>query len=242
MTNGIPIARVQRDPAAGALDDPPKPPWYVLASLLLLPVVAVIWFMVCLFSTAWLAYHVPLTEQDLQWASWLISYSTATHFGHGYLAMAMAVAAVLMGLAMAVARRTPIPLIAGLLMAGSLYVVSIEGTVVRVGLLAGHIKIGCYVYEMRECHDMFGLDSTGLRSRYAARSGHPGAGEDAAWYVKQRGDISANSLFVLPGAAFLVTPFYLTQTDAINAMLEAQRAEVQQYINTQHVAQSGPSS
>lgn len=190
---------------------------------------AFLWLHACLASVLWLAHRMPLAPQDLAHASWLNSYTTATHFS-GVLGTAMCAVLVLMGVSIAVAKRTPVPMLAALLVAAAGNMVTDEGHYVRIGILAGHIKIGCFVEEMRECHEMLGLDSKGLPSRYEA------SGLDARWYVDKRARIDWNPMYSMPGSAFLAAPLYAHRADELERKLNAQRAELAAHLERHRAA------
>ena len=188
------------------------------------------WLLLCAVSTAWLSWAVPLTDQDIEWASWAGSYTLATHFS-GPFGVAFAVAVALMGLAMAVAQRSLMPLAAAAVFAVAVYVPGTQGALVREGVMDGTIRIGCYVWETRECLEQLGLRVEGAPSRYARKP--DGGVADAPWYLEARAQVRINetraAVASMPGGLFLQSPLLLGRAAELNARLEEQRAQVRAF-------------
>lgn len=182
-----------------------------------------LWLLVASLCAMWLAYQVPITDTDLAQASWLPSYTTATHFS-GFMAWAMGFTVLLMGLGIAFAKQSLLPCLAS---AALLCGVSLnsEQLMVRIGIATDTIKVGCFVYEAKECRVMQGLPAMEAPSRYGDD------GLNADWYVTARQkavtarptDVALQSI---PGWAFLQAPLYVTDAPRIKAKLEQQRADL----------------
>lgn len=186
-------------------------------------VVVGLWLLVAGLSAIWLAYQVPITDTDLAQASWLPSYTTATHFS-GIMAWAMGFTVLLMGLGISFAKQSLLPCLAS---AALLCGVSLnsEQLMVRIGIATDTIKVGCFVYEAKECRVMQGLPAMEAPSRYGED------GLNADWYVTARQkavtarptDVALQSI---PGWAYLQAPLYVTDAPRIKAKLEQQRADL----------------
>lgn len=205
----------------------PKPmaQWADIAGVVMVSF-CVLWLAVAALSAMWLAYQVPLTGDDLVSASWLPSYTTATHFS-GFMAWAMGATMLLMGLGVGLAKQSILPVISTVLMLVGISLNS-EGLMVRIGIATDTVKIGCFVYETTECRVMLGLPAGKTQSRYGAD------GLDAGWYQAAREKaITANpsdiALQSVPGWAFLQAPFYVTDTESIKQKVAQQRAALAQF-------------
>lgn len=214
------------DALAGIDTSCPKPiaQWADIAGVVMVSV-CVLWLAVAAVSAMWLAYQVPLTGDDLVSASWLPSYTTATHFS-GFMAWAMGATMLLMGLAIALAKQSLLPVISSVLILGGLSLNS-EELMVRIGIATDTVKIGCFVYETTECRVMLGLPAGKTQSRY----GSDGLNTD--WYQAAREKaITANpsdiALQSVPGWAFLQAPFYVTDTEALRQKVAQQRSALAQ--------------
>lgn len=212
-------------PDIGAACAKPMDTWTTIAGIVMASV-CVIWLAATALSAMWLAYQVPLTGDDLVYASWLPSYTTATHFS-GFMAWAMGATMLLMGLGMGLAKQSILPVISAVLMLGGLSLNS-EELMVRIGIATDTVKIGCFVYETTECRVMLGLPAGKTQSRYGAD------GLNAGWYQAARDKaITANpsdiALQSVPGWAFLQAPFYVTDTEYIKQKVAQQRAALAQF-------------
>ncbi len=188
-----------------------------------------LYLLACVASALWLRHAVPLDAQDLRDAAWLSSYTTAMHFS-GVLGAALAVTWVLMSLALAVARQSAMPLLLAAA-AGLFSWAHQEDTLVRVGVLAGHVRIGCFVPEALECREMLGLPAAGAVSRYNPPALRDGEGLNAAWYQARIDALPASVRtaaleFSLPGASMLATPWVALNADVLRERLAEQHAEL----------------
>lgn len=181
------------------------------------------WVLLSASAVLWLHYAVPLTAQDLAETSWLGSYSVAAMF-NGFLGYAVVGIGLFVLLALSVAKNSKVPLIFSLLL---LPVLFLEGTAVRVGIADGSVKIGCYVYEARECREMLNIPVENTLSRYTMTENGI---VDAPWYVEARQKVMLNKenhRACAPFIPFLSTPFLLGKEGELRAKIAEQRQEVQ---------------
>lgn len=191
------------------------------------------WLGLCLVSALWLKYSVPLTSEDLAHASWLASYTSATHFT-GVLSAGLIIVSIIMASGIAVAKNSAMLFIPGLVVAGTIWMAGSEDTMVRVGINAGSIKIGCYAYESRECHEMLGVPVGGAPSRYASEAEQAEGKLDADWYTQAKGEQPTSPWDAMPGGYLIRTPFLLGKEAELNHKIAAQRAEVEKFQKEAH--------
>jgi hypothetical protein len=178
-------------------------------------------------SYFWIAYQVPITASDIDSSSWLaprmgVQFHTSVIGGmiallaFGKFFLGRFVASFVLAIAAACA-----------IIGGS------ESGALRVGVLNGDAKIGCFTYQALECRRMLGLSEEGARSIYLADKRTAGAGNPwgyADWYLPIRLGLSAQSgatyPSTFPGVAIFVSPFMLGKVDELNESLSAQRAEL----------------
>lgn len=201
----------------------------VFAVFLIAVALVVVWVLAGLVSLGLLAYSVPLLDSDLQNASWLGSPSSALHFTKGYVVFALFFTYVGTGLAISLVSGVRSPIVAGLLMAMALFVGGGERATVRVGILDGTIRIGCYVPESLECKQMLGLPQEGAQSLYKSTDS---TAEWAPWYAAKRAALESEDLsfrktfYVQPCGALLRAPLYLGSADTLKELVIKQRQEV----------------
>lgn len=186
----------------------------------------------------YLAWQVPLTAEDLRHASWLSSHTTALHFSTGPMGYAFAGIAVLMGLVVSISKQTPLPAVVGGCMALALQLGMGEASVVRIGVLEGTIRIGCYVPQTEECRAMLGLpQDPAIRSMYPSRGEPASAFGAAPWYVQARKAVVSleqekrAAWSSIPGMAVLRAWRYGGSAPRLQALLAEQRAQVAQWKN-----------
>jgi len=186
----------------------------------------------------YLAWQVPLTAEDLRHASWLSSPTTALHFSTGPMGYAFTGIAVLMGLAVSLSKQTPLPAVVGGCMALALQLGMREASVVRIGVLEGTVRIGCYVPQTAECRAMLGLPpDPAIRSMYPSRGEPASAFGAAPWYVQARKAVVSleqekrAAWSSIPGMAVLRAWRYGGSAPRLQALLAEQRAQVAQWKN-----------
>jgi hypothetical protein len=189
---------------------------------------ALVWLTLCIGSTLWLAHQVPLSAADLMHASWLGSYTTAT-YPSGVLGRALVSMWLAISIALAVSQSSIRPLAIALVLTTGMELAMSKEMMVQVGVANGSIKIGCYVYEARECREMLGVPARGAKSRYEPPSAQAKDFRDAQWYKQALGSQEISIFDVMPGGYFLRTPFLLGHTAELTAKLDKQRTEVARF-------------
>jgi hypothetical protein len=189
-----------------------------------------LWVVVGVIAQIWLATQVPITLADVKNASWLPSYSTATHFTGGVLGPTIGLAFVAVGIGMFVVKRSVIPLLITLIVVVGGYYSGREESAVRIGVLEGVIRVGCYVPESKECASMLGLSTA---SSAPSRYDSSGVAGDATWYTERLSSLvnselaNKTMLASLPGGFTLMAPFHFLDAKKLSLLLDQQRAEVE---------------
>lgn len=194
--------------------------------LLVIFVLLVTWLLVCTVSAFWLDLHVPVSKQDLAYASWRDSYSTQMFLG-GAMRIGLIVLTVTMALGIAIVKQSGKVLLLGILAASAVFQAGSEVTIVRVGIDTGAIKIGCFVYESKECHDMLGIRSNSAPSIYASETQRSHGHVYADWYVEALPSHASSFIDLIPGGYLLRTPFLIGRESELRDKIKTQRAEVE---------------
>lgn len=189
------------------------------------------WVLLGILSCGWLAFNVPLTAQDLDNASWLGSPTTALHFTTGPMAYLLGSALILTGIATSMASGTPIPsFLAGVIVCAAAIGGSHE-SVVRIGLLDGTVKLGCYVEKSKECLDMLKLGSTAAPSRWDLKGRGP-AHPHSEWYAQELDKVVSPAVkarviwTAIPGGAVLRAPVHLLKAQKLQSLVKEQRKQL----------------
>jgi hypothetical protein len=91
----------------------------------------------------------------------------------------------------------------------------------------GAAKVGCFVWDTKECHAMLGLADNNLPSMYLPRAKADKTGENyTPAYDNAIAPARAAAGTFMTGFSAATAPFVVFDTDALNAKLKAQRAEV----------------
>ncbi|RQR65297.1 hypothetical protein DIE18_02095 [Burkholderia sp. Bp9125] len=180
---------------------------------------------VMMLSLLWLQHAVPVSEQDLKDASWLAGYSTLERFSG--MSAVFGILMAFMGSAIGV-RHNRMATIAFSVVLGSTIFLAGRPSVQFIAAIDTNLaKVGCFVWESKECQEMLGLHGTGtLLSMYVPREEADRTGDVYAdWYDKAMADARAKvSALAIPGTA--IAPLLAFHTDELNARLNAQRAEL----------------
>lgn len=182
----------------------------------------VAYFILCLVTNAYLKLQVPVSQQDLNHTSWLISYSVATHFAASKLGALLAVVSLVIGAALSFAKKNIMPLIGGCVWLGFIVTFGNVEHTARLAYIYNGAKIGCYVEDMRECKAMLGVGDSAARSMYSENG-------KASWYIKARGKFAASGEYnAFPGVMFIALPYKMLSVEIseVNERLKRQRARV----------------
>jgi hypothetical protein len=150
----------------------------------------------------------------------------------GVLGKVLGAGAVVFSIAAFVARRSFVGLAVAVLATVFVGSGSTEESIIRIGLLEGVVKVGCFVEETEECNEMLGLARPGeIRVRRvtsmkaATPMFTPEYEERRAGVVTERQERLA-MLHSMPFGAWIRAPLYLGAAEQLKAKLEAQRAVV----------------
>lgn len=196
----------------------------IIASVFLLALFT--WFMAAALQHLWMTYQVHITVEDLQDASWLgIPAITGTF---GTPTWAMPALLLVAGPALCYFARLPksflMPVVLGAIV---MLVGGGHASNLRIGILAGTIKIGCFV-ETTECRDMLGLpEDDPAHTMFKLASNNP-----ARWYRTERAKVVPDSkvylaqLLSMPSASFFAAPLYIGDTERLKELVLEQRQQV----------------
>lgn len=198
------------------------------SAMLMMPVVLVLLAgLYILGCEGWLAYKVPVSAQDLHDASWLFSFAPVDYL-RNVVGLGLSLTCLLVGGAIGVAKNSPVPALTGIAMAVVLYAAGSPTVQLREGVAGGTAKVGCFVWDSKECREMLGVPVNNARSMYLPRAEADRTGEVYEdWYLKARGKLEPNLL--LTTIPLLKAPYYALHTDELNGRLAAQRAEVARF-------------
>lgn len=183
------------------------------------------WLLICVLATQYIRFCVPLSESDMEEASWLW-YTIPLHFTTGVLPISMGVMFILVGIAMAIARSSFLSALLGISLGVFLCFGGGEATVLRLAVAQGWAKIGCWTYTSRECREMLNLPTDNALSMYGAD------GAWAEWYTKIRANEPAPLLYSMPGVTYLTAPLVAMNIDGLISRIRQQRAQVARMRNT----------
>lgn len=192
----------------------------VIVSIILLSFCYLIVAAVCAYI---FAGNVPVSELDMGQSSWL-AWTFYNYPGPGPLLPIILLALTVMHLAVGNAARA---LIIGVI-AVFAFASTSQSIVFRYAALNGHAKIGCYVYESRECLAMLGVDDPAAPSMYQQPVQDNGHQHWAPWYQEARHGTPTPVVLPLVSPALLIlsAPLNMDRAEELKAMLGAQRAEV----------------
>lgn len=207
------------------------------SALLMAPVVLLLLAgLFILGCEGWLAYKIPVSAQDLRDASGLFSIAPAGYLSN-VIGVGLSLTCLLMGGALGVARNSPVPALSGIFLALLLYVVGSPTVQLRESVAGGTAKIGCFVWDSKECREMLGVPAGNARSMYVPRAEADRTGEIYEdWYLKARGKLEPS--LVLSAIPLVKAPYYALHIDELNARMNAQRADVARFRAANGVAAS----
>lgn len=175
------------------------------------------------FSAIALMVLVPVSEQDIRYASWL--HYTMYHYPgvaagwlFGLFMLVLAFSNLVMG-------RT-LDFLVGLSLAACAVVWVSDGVAFRNAVLDDVARVGCFSYEGRECLQMLGIDDPSAPLMYQEPTKSNGYSSHRLWYAEVRSGLPNPAPIPVPGLAILMAPFDLARVDELKARLESQRSEV----------------
>lgn len=185
----------------------------------------VVYLLACILAFLALSLVVPVDQKDLADASWLVTppafgaigFWACTSFGVFALLHVF-----IQNLGHAILLGT---------IAACCALATSESAALRLGVLQGDARIGCYTYESLECRKMLKLPIEDARSIYIADRNDASVGHQFAdWYAEQRvafnTKIRSSIPSTIPGVALLNAPWTLLKTDELKNLLDSQRAEL----------------
>lgn len=181
------------------------------------------WLIICVLASVWLTFQVPITNEDMQNASFL-----SPRVGLSWHGSVMGGLLVLSGLAQLLNLRVTGFFLVVLGM--SVFFATSEVSALRQGILDGDMKIGCFSYGSLECREMLKLPEGDGLSIYRNPSQKIEGGY-APWYEPIRAhlhtEITALLPNTVPGVAFLQSPVLAAfHVGKLKRLMEAQRSEV----------------
>ncbi|QUG93086.1 hypothetical protein GR140_30435 (plasmid) [Pseudomonas putida] len=182
-----------------------------------------VYLVTCVLASTWLTFQVPISEADLQNASFLSDRLDLQW--HGFV---LGLMTTFFGVMLVLSRRV-IGVAAVVIGLSAIFATS-EASALRQGIVAGDMKIGCYTYESVECRDQLDVAIGDAKSLFLD-PGKKGSGGYAKWYAPIRAEAVAKSKALIPntipGVAFLQSPMLVMHhVDELKALLAAQREEV----------------
>ncbi|HEE9763544.1 MULTISPECIES: hypothetical protein [Pseudomonas] len=157
-----------------------------------------------------LYFKVPVSGEDLQHASWMVTAPSILPIIYGVL--------LVLSIMLALQLISPMTISVAVLMASFTGGISPSASL-RSAVLAGEAKIGCYEYTSRACTEMLGLPS---------RAANP----------DQSAQPSVHQFIPVQAMAFLRAPFDVFKADQLNQMLDTQRLELKEEIRKGLVIQT----
>lgn len=175
----------------------------------------------------WLAYKVPVSAQDLHDSSWLFSFAPVDYM-RNVIGLGLSATCLVMGAVIGITRNAAFPVLSGVFFAVVLHAAGSPTVQLRESVAGGTAKIGCFVWDSKECRQMLGVPVSNARSMYVPRAEADRTGEVYEdWYLKARRKLEPSLLqTTIP---LLKAPYYALNTDELNARLNAQRAEVARF-------------
>lgn len=179
--------------------------------------------LVCLIAYFWISHKVPLSDEDLANASWLTP-RLGLEFHGFFFGVILLGFAIIQAIFHSKARAVVAALVAIVLITSSS-----ESGHLRLGILDGQAKIGCFTYQALECRKMLNVSEEGAQSVYAQNGESFAKNEKyASWYRPIREQLEAQAKGI-PQLAFLRGPFLLGRAEDIRREVEFQRLELNSF-------------
>lgn len=184
-----------------------------------------IYLVICSITLLYLAFTIPITEIDMENASW-ISHSTST-YPTGTLATLIGISCIIVGLVTWKIRGIRF-LFPGLCLGIMGILSGQEEHILRNSIWLGSAKIGCYV-ESLECDRMLGIENSTKPSMHEITPAGKGY---APWYVEQRKREGSwiTPVAIMPGISILASPFVAFNSSDLKRVITNQRNDVGQIL------------
>lgn len=170
----------------------------------------------------WFDARVPVSAEDIKDSSWLGGMWSLHSFVMTQ-GTAMALTCLVMGALIGFAKRSALTMLTGLLMATVLHLGTSETAQFRLGAAVGTARIGCYVWDSKECRSMLGIQAGGAPSMYLSPEEQAHTGKlFTDWYENKLEAVE------FPGG-FGEAGHNLVSPDALNATLLEQRRAVARF-------------
>lgn len=181
------------------------------------------YLVVCIVCSAALSYLVPLSEYDLDNSSWLglspLDFNYYVKIIGSLLILTLALSVLIRRVAAAALAAFLVIVLFG---AGS------QGNSLRLGVLQGDARVGCFAYKSLECRKMLNAPTQGAPSIFSAHEGARGEAQYASWYQSIRASVKSdlrNSISsAIPGFQLIASPWLIAHSGVLNTKLETQRA------------------
>lgn len=193
--------------------------------------VAIAWIAAGLGANMVLAAQAPVTSEHLHLASWLGQRGHAVHFTGGPMGTLLMVGLMIGALAMAARRSLGIVCLMTAAVGACGSISLSEEAYVRLGLLEGTVKLGCYVEQSTECMRQLGIVKEGSPSRYMPEGTSYEAWQWSDWYRAERAKVVSPEmerkalLTTLPGATVILAPLHAFEGARLEQMLTNQLQE-----------------
>lgn len=190
----------------------------------------VMYVLTCLLSSTYLVLTSSITPEDVAMSSWISSPSTALHFSRGLMFYVTFTIVVMVTMVVSISKKDVPSLIYGILLSlcwalSGTFPVTYEG-----GIYSDTIKIGCYVWDSKNCQQMIGVNVTSSVEKYNRNdsSRHtPEYRERLSKEVKPTEWMTA--IGSMPGGYFLMAPFVIVKRTEVNYKIDSQRKALLDY-------------
>lgn len=170
----------------------------------------------------WFASRVPVSAEDIKESSWGAGMWNLTGF-MSVQATVMGYTCLVTGVLIGVAKRSLPAVLTGVFVAATLHFGASETAQFRFNAAMGTAKIGCYVWDSKECRGMLGVPAGIAPSMYLPAAEQARNGKVFTnWYENKLESLE------FPGG-FHSTVRNLFSPDALNAALTEQRNAVTRF-------------
>lgn len=207
--------------------------WGIFATVSISPLLAVlIYLLVCDYAMMQYAMYPLLTDHDLMYMSFLRRPLVSDD---SLLTSSIATCVLGLGVVFAIIKRDFFILIICCLLSAGILFGRNELAQAQVELYAGNAKIGCYVWNSKECKNMLGLPTSSKDfSMYKDEKTRTFSQE----YKKEFASIADSVpsgwydvILSVPGGAYLMSPLVLFNSEELKIKIDVQRKELANRLN-----------